>query len=95
MKLNLTKPLLDVDGEATGEPLNKQLSAMLKASRDGDAIKYLDWAISLHGGKELELDTADFEHLRDFIKSTPTAPNLIKGRLLKEMLEQRDAQKSA
>ncbi|HVY69677.1 MAG TPA: hypothetical protein VHH73_07085 [Verrucomicrobiae bacterium] len=85
--LDLNKPLREVDGsEAGADPLSKWLATMLKSSRSGDAVKYLDWAIELTKSGKLELDTADFDHLRDFVKNDSTIVALVKGQLLKEFI---------
>ena len=85
--LDLNKPLRELDGSEAGpDPLSKWLATMLESSRSGDAVKYLDWAIDLTKNGKLELDTADFDHLRDFVKADSTIVALVKGQLLKEFI---------
>jgi hypothetical protein len=93
-KIDLQKPLLELDGsDSKGDPLAKWLANMLKVSRTGDAIKYLDWAIELTKSGVLELDDSDYDALKQFIKEDSTVVNLVKGQLLREFLNAKNTPK--
>lgn len=99
--INLDKPLMDlsdapaaVDGlKATDQKLNVILAQMLKASTEGDALKYLTWAIDLFSHGKIEVDESDHEHLVSFLKSNKQTWALVRGQLLREFAAAKDAAK--
>ena len=85
--LDLNKPLLDLDSKPVeGVTIGVLLAQQLISSPKGDALQFLDWAITLKQGKALQLDTSNQKTLEDFIKSLETLTNLGKGRILQEIL---------
>lgn len=93
IKIDLNKPVLDLSesGAEKGlQPTNQKLShvlgQMLKASTEGDALKYLDWAIELYQSGAIEVDQSDLELLTNFVKNNRQAWALVKGQLLREFI---------
>ena len=86
-ELNLNKPLLDLDNAPVEKvTIGVVLAQQLISSTKGDALKFLDWAITLKQGKPLHLDISDKEKLKLFVESSETLTNLGKGRILQEIL---------
>lgn len=89
--LDLNKPLLDLennsvkDGDGNGVAVGVLLAGQLINSSEGDALKFLDWAITLKRGKPLQLDGSDKQTLETFVKGVKTLTNLGKGRILQEI----------
>ena len=89
--LDLNKPLLNLDNEAVKDETDKVatigvlLASQLINSAEGDALKFLDWAITLKQGKPLQLDGSDKQTLESFVKGVKTLTNLGKGRILQEI----------
>lgn len=92
MKLNLNELLKDLDGkEIAGENLGKMLAKVLASSSEGDPIKFMSWALSLHKGEPIELDLSDAELLRNFIQANRLITNLAKNEMLVQIINSRDA----
>ncbi len=74
MKLNFKKPFLDLDDkEIPDSDQGKALAQALSASLDpkeGDLIKYWEWALKCHKGQAIDLDKADQKKFREFIEKT-------------------------
>lgn len=86
MKLNLSQPVLGLDGKQIGDStLDKVLANDLAAGGDGPAIKLWEWAILLHAGKELELDSTDLKLLEQKVETSQRLNVLVKGQLLKAL----------
>lgn len=89
--LDLNKPLLDLEGNSVKDTDGKEitigilLASQLISSSEGDALKFLDWAITLKQGKSLPLDASDKQTLETFVKGVKTLTNLGKGRILQEL----------
>lgn len=96
MKVNLSQPVLGLDGKQIKDAtLDKVLANDLVSSADGPAIKLLDWAITLFAGKELELDAADLKLLEQKVENSQNLNILIKGQLLKALEAARLAAKAS
>jgi hypothetical protein len=103
--LNMAAPVLDLDlkpvmeqgadGKATEKEtsLARFLANALISSQKGDAIKYLDWAISLNGKGEIQVDDSDFSSLRTFVLENQMYTNLVKAQILRRMDSQRELTK--
>jgi hypothetical protein len=62
MKLSLNIPITDIDGSESKDTLAKVLAQLIKSSPTGDALKYLDWALTLWRTGELDgLTLSDFD----------------------------------
>lgn len=82
-KIDLNKPILDLDGkEIEGSNLGKLVAQMLVTASRGDALKFMAWALKLHNGETLELDPSDKETLRNFIKDHEQLTILSKAQML-------------
>lgn len=88
MKLNFKKPFVDLDGNDIPESdQGKTLASALSQSLDpkeGDLIKYWEWAQKCHKGEQLDLDTADRKKVREFIEKS-NFNVLVKAQLLTTM----------
>jgi len=94
MKLDLNKPILNLEGiELEGVTMAKVVANALANAGQGDAIKFLDWALQLHKGQVLELDKSDFDTLKNFVQNAQGLTVLAKGRILPEIQAQKDSQK--
>lgn len=94
MKLNLNIPFTDLSGNkaAEGQPTQGQLLAQVLANQNkGNAIQLLEWAMALHQGKELSLDTTGHDTLKGVIEGTDMLPALSKGQLLLSLKAAKEA----
>ena len=97
INLDLNKPLLNLDNEEIQDESGKKvtigllLAQQLISSSEGDALKFLDWAITLKEGKPLQLDSSDKQTLEAFVKGVKTLTNLGKGRILQEILNSKNS----
>lgn len=86
MKVDLNKPLLDLEGNAvSGEgaaPLGKILATLMMQSNKGNPVKMYGWAQCLFSGKEIDIDKGDKKVLEDFIRDSETVTNLAKAQIL-------------
>lgn len=101
IKINLSAPVLDLalqpimEVDQDNKPTSKEtslarvLANQLVSSQKGDAIKYLDWAISLFGTGEITVDDSDFTTIRTFVSELQTLNNLVKGQLIRKLDEQK------
>ncbi|WP_377022395.1 hypothetical protein [Mucilaginibacter angelicae] len=85
---NFNIPLLGLDGvpfvnpDSTPTTLGAQLAPKIASATQGDALKLLNWAITIYNNKDLTLDLSDELTLKDFIKNSDL-PVIVKGQLLK------------
>jgi len=105
MKLNFTKPFLDLDGEevkptdSKGETLkdaapfmlNKLFAKNLSQDVKGDLLKHMDWARALNAGKEIDCDRSDQEYLKNWIRKHEQLTIIFKSQLL-EVFEEKKAE---
>ena len=88
MKLNFKKPFLDLSGEVIEDSdQGKTLASALSSSLDpkeGDLLKYWDWAQKCHRGEVIDLDKADQKKVREFIEKS-NFQVLVKAQLLETM----------
>lgn len=88
MKLDFNKPFVDLSGDVIPETdQGKTLASALSQSLDpkeGDLIKYWEWAQKSHKGEVLDLDTADRKKIREFIEKS-NFNVLVKAQLLETM----------
>lgn len=85
MKLDFNKPFVDLSGDVIPDTdQGKTLASALSQSLDpkeGDLIKYWEWAQKSHKGEVLDLDTADKKKVREFIEKS-NFNVLVKAQLL-------------
>lgn len=85
MKLNLNFDLLDLtEKPIVGENAGRIVASVLASETKGDALKLWEWALKLHKGEELELDSSDSETLKNFIKNTDSLTIILKAQVLKK-----------
>jgi hypothetical protein len=83
MKLNLSTPLTDLDGKAIDNlTLGKVLANALSSASSGPAIKFMDWALTLHREGTIDVDAADLDTLKSFVDKASMS-NLARGPILK------------
>lgn len=88
IKLNLKKELVTLDGQAVPEiNMAKIVADRLFTSGDGDALKYLDWALTLQRDGEISIDSSDYDNLLNFLKNNKTIQAGYKGQILKAIIE--------
>lgn len=86
MKINFNFNLLDLDGnEIENSNVGKLIANMLVQQSKGDALKFWDWALDLNKGKELDLDSSDYETLKNFIKDNEQLTIIAKAQILKSL----------
>lgn len=101
-KINLDRPVFDLVPESeskdckkdTPQKLGQALGLMLKSATDGDALKYLCWAIELFGKGQIEVDESDYQHLIEFVKNNKQTWALVKGQLLLAFAEAKQEKKA-
>jgi hypothetical protein len=94
MRITLNKNFVDIDGvEVPGASMSKMLADRLFTSQKGDAVKYLDWALTLHREGYIDLDNSDYQHVNDFIKNNDSFWAGFKGQLLKAFAEAKETSK--
>ena len=94
MKLDLNKPLLNLEGtQIEDATIGKVLASNLAAASEGDAVKYMLWAVLLYKGSPIEVDKVDADKIEKFVENHRGLTNLAKAAILNEIDEQRKAQK--
>lgn len=98
MKLNFNIPMLNLDGKPTEDTagdqvqIGKILASELSQAREGDAVKFWDWALKLHRGETLDLDRSDQSTLKEFVKQSKGMA-MLKAQLL-DVFEKSEAKES-
>lgn len=83
MKIDLNKPVLELDGtEAPNTTMGKILAQLLVSETKGDALKLWDWAQKLYKGEIIDLDKSDQETLKSLLKDTDRLPVITKAQIL-------------
>lgn len=91
MKLDYNFYLKDLDGAEIKEAhAGKLLATGLIQQTKGDAVKFWDWALNLHKGEALDLDSSDQETLKNFIKDSESFTVLAKAQLLQVLKKATD-----
>lgn len=85
-QLDLNANIKDLDGKEI-EPACKYLAGMLMHEKEGDPVKYFDWAFSLNKCEVITVDDSDFTKIKAIVKNTQAYPMLVKGQLLKTLEE--------
>lgn len=76
-------PLKDLEGNDIPQSnMGKILANTLVTNSSGDALKFWDWALKLHNGAPLSLDTSDKNTLKAFIEKNESLTILSKAQLL-------------
>lgn len=90
--IDLNKPILDLDGNPVqeGMTLGKALAAQLAHSGKGNAIKFMDWALSLHRGETIQVDDSDYTTLTKFVEDSELRA-FVKAPILRAMIEAKDS----
>ncbi|GAB3511724.1 hypothetical protein [Emticicia fontis] len=88
MKLDFNQPIVSLDGTAIeGTNMGKVLADHLALSTKGNALKNWEWALKLHKGEVIDLDTADQTTIKEFIDKHESLPSLTKAQLLLVFIE--------
>lgn len=87
--VNLNKPILSLAGKPLeGDPtLGRLLATYLVTlpNHPENRCKYFEWAMALHKGETLTLDTTDFERLKTLITNATELSILAANQLLTEL----------
>ena len=86
MKLNLTKPPVDLDDKIMeGKTLGQIVAFQLASDNKNDPLKFLEWAQTLHKEGIVDLDSSDQKTFETFVTKCDQMPNLFKGQVLQAM----------
>lgn len=89
MKLNLNKAFVGLDGQPLPPTefttMGVFLAQALAQSPTGDPLKFWDWALTLHAGKEIQIDDSDRKTLVNFIAESKTFTALSRAQLQREL----------
>lgn len=86
MKVNLDKPLLDLNDQPLGdETMAKVLANILKTAQTNEPIKVLSWALDFFKTGEADLSPSEAEEVKNMVKSNAQFIALVKGRILSEL----------
>lgn len=82
--INLNVKLKDLDGKdiPNSATLGKILAYQLVNEKQGDILKFYDWALKLNRGEVLTLDRSDYEKLKDYVTSNNNMSILEKAQIL-------------
>lgn len=89
IRLDLNKELITLDGITLDINMAKIVADRLFTAGDGDALKYLDWALTLQKEGVITVDSSDYDNLLNFLKSSKTIQAGYKGQILKAVLQAR------
>jgi hypothetical protein len=84
-KLDLNFNLKDLDGGEIAEAkVSKLLAGLLMSQKEGDAVKFFDWAVTLHKTGIIEVDSSDFSTIKKLVSDNKEYLTMIaKAQLLK------------
>lgn len=83
MKLDFNFNLNDLDSKPIENAnVGKLLATSLTQQAKGDPLKFWEWALALHKGEIIDLDTSDQNTLKTFIKESESLTILAKGQML-------------
>lgn len=85
--LNLKKPFTSLKGEAIETAIMSEYvaDAIAKSNNTNEAIKWYDWAIKLHNDGEIQVDDADLDKIKSFVKNKDFFNVLTSACILKEI----------
>jgi hypothetical protein len=81
-KLNLNFAITDLDGNELAKA-NKLMAASLMGEKNGDAVKYFDWAMTLNKSGIIEVDESDFNKIKEIVDKTEAITIIVKAQILK------------
>lgn len=82
-KISFNFKLKNLEGkEIEDAHAGKQFAIMIASSTEGNPVKLMAWALLLHGEKDIEVDKADFELIKDLIIKSKEITNLTKSQLI-------------
>ncbi len=82
--IDLNWSIKDLDEkEIDNAKANKLFAGSLMAEKNGDPVKYFDWAMTLNKTGIIEVDDADFDKLKEVVKSSESLAMLSKAQYLK------------
>lgn len=88
MKVSLNFSIKDLEGkEIPDSNAGKVIANLLANANEGNAVKYVAWALTFHAGGEVELDKADFDTLKSLISDSKNITNLVKAQALEALGE--------
>jgi hypothetical protein len=81
-KLDLNFAITDLDGNELAKA-NKLMAASLMQEKNGDAVKYFDWAMTLNKEGAISVDESDFNKIKEVVEKTEAVTIIVKAQLLK------------
>jgi len=89
MKISLNFKLKNLDGkEIEGVEANAgKVIANLLANEVDNPVKFMAWALIFHACKDIQVDKADFDTLKQLIIKTKSITNLVKAQVLEVLSE--------
>lgn len=93
-KINLQKPLLDLDDQPILDNLkpiilSKAIAGLLLQGQSDDPLKIKSICSRLHKAGEIELDESDYELFKNAVKKCQFATDMLRGSILEEMAKQK------
>ena len=87
MKINLNKPLKDLEGKdiENGNMGKLLANVMVGKSGSNDIIKIFELAQKFYRGENVELDTQDLKLVKDIVEKAENLSLLAKAQILKEL----------
>lgn len=86
MKIDLNRPLLDLDGKEMAESnIGKSVANFLIAQREGDTLKLWEWAQKLHKGETLTLDKSDAKRFKELVLESNSFAVIFKAQLIEAL----------
>jgi len=67
------------------------LSGVIAASNTKQPLKFWNWAEALAKNNNVEIDEADFQLLLTFVEDSTTMTNIVRGPVLKALLDAKHA----
>lgn len=92
IKFTLNEPVRDLDGKVLppeGQTCGKLLAQQLMMASKGQVLKFYEWATAMHGGKQVEVDTTDYDVLYKFVEDC-SLPVFTKQPILMAMRKAKD-----
>lgn len=93
-KINLAKPLLDLDDQPILENLkpiilSKSIAELLLQGQSDDPLKMKSICSRLYKSGDIELDESDYELFKNAVKKCQFATDMLRGTILEEMARQK------
>lgn len=83
MKIDLNFNIKDLEGkEVENANAGKLIANLLSNSNEGNAVKLIGWALSLHAGEPIDIDKADYDLFKKIVNESKVISNLVKAQVV-------------